>query len=369
MAARKRREPDPPEALDALRSSLQQGLARGYVLRGEEGYFREQAIDQVKARGLADGYELCLHDADKGNPDFRLSALIDDLTGSGLFASRRLIVIRHPEDVLKKVAGKDAPLTSAIASFLAAPDDVGCVVISAASLRADHAVSKAVSAHGGKLLSLRKLWDGPPPWNPDPRQSELVKWAMRRAREIGARLTPDQAVYVCAATGNDLAALDDQLERLRSAPDGSLAEVVEWDATVAPWSVADQLVGGDLPRALASIETLFRGGFQDKTGRRLVDAGGLSNVLIGSLQRGVRQGLVLSSELARGTSEEEATRMVGASGRAAGTALERARRRPARAWRAMLEDVADLDRRAKSSAGVDANDFSTLALRWNRSRK
>lgn len=367
MAARKPREPDPPEALDRLRSDLESaGLLRGYVLRGEELYFRERAIDALKARAVADGYEICLHDAStKTNPDFRLSGLIDDLTGTGLFAPRRLVVVRHPEDALAKAGKADAPLTSAVLRFLETPDDVGSIVLSAVSLRVDHPVARAVQKRGGRILSLRKLWDGPPPWDPDPRKAELVRWALRRARDLGVRLDPDKAVYVCAATGNDLAALDDQLERLRTAPGSAVDDVVGWDARIAPWSVADQLLGGDVPRALAGVETLFRGGFQDRTGRRVDDSTGLATILIGSLMRGVRQGLVLASELERGRDENEVARSVGLIGRAAGPALARARRRPPKEWRCMLDDVAALERSAKSAAGVDANDFCVLALRWN----
>jgi hypothetical protein len=48
--------------------------------------------------------------------------------------------------------------------------------------------------------------------------------------------------------------------------------------------------------------------------------------------------------------------------------LARARQRTPDAWRVFVEAVADLDRRAKSSAGVDANDFALIALRWRRGR-
>ena len=91
MAARRRRAPDPPAQLAELAKSLDgEELARGYVLRGEERYFHERAIDLVCARAAALGHEVCRHDvAPPSNPDFRLSTLIDDLSGGGLFAARR----------------------------------------------------------------------------------------------------------------------------------------------------------------------------------------------------------------------------------------------------------------------------------------
>ena len=363
MAARRKREADPPELMRELASALSGGeLPRGVVLRGEERYFREKAVDLLRAKAVESGFEVCVHDAERGNPDFRVAALIDDLSGGGLFATRRLVVIRNAAESLKKVGSQASPLTSAILAFVEASDS-GSVVLSLPTLRADHAVSKAIKAAGGPLLDLRRLWDGPPPWNPDPRQAELVRFVLDRARHFSLNLSPDQAVYVCAATGNDLFALDDQLERLRHMPDEDLRKVVGWNAATAPWNVAEQVVAGDVPRALAGVESLFQAGFQEKGGRRLLDSIALSAMLIGSLSRGVRRSLVLASGLERGQTESDAAKSVGVAGRAVGPAIARARSRPARAWRNMLDDVSGLERRAKSGVGVDANDFALLALR------
>ena len=80
--------------------------------------------------------------------------------------------MRNCADALKKSGTKPSALTKAVLSFLASPEDPGCAVLSLPTLRADHAVPKAVTAAGGRVLDLRKLWDGPPPWNPDPRKAE-----------------------------------------------------------------------------------------------------------------------------------------------------------------------------------------------------
>lgn len=367
---RPKREPSPPEALRHLARALEErGLAAGYVLRGEEPYFLARALELLRARGEADGLELCLHGPPQGGADFSLARLIDDLSGGGLFASRRLVVVREPEDLLKKTGERQSPLTVALQGFVA--QGGGTVVLAGGALRADLAAVKAVIAAGGELLTLRKLWDGPPPWNPDPRQAELVQWLLQRATEKGLRLSPSQAVYVCAATGNDLAALDDNLERLRAAPPGEerdLGTLVDWDANTAPWSVADHVVTGDLPRALAGIETLYRGGFQEKSGKRLLDAVALTSMLTGALLRGVRQALALAAELRAGASEGEAAEALGLRGRPESVreALVRAGRVSEAEWRARLEDVLELERRTKTGAEVDANDFARLALAWAR---
>ena len=366
MAARafKPRETDPATQLRELKAGLAHGLARGYALRGEERYFRDRALDAIKERAAEDGLELRMHDGE--DPDFALTRLLDDLGGGGLFAARQLVVARNVEEELAKVDRESRPLTRAIEAFLAA--DAGPVVVSAASLRADHAVVKAVTAAGGFVLASRRLWDSPPPWaSADPRRAELVLWLGERARELGARLSPDQAVYVAAAKGNDLYALEGELKKLRDAPAGSvLQELVAFESASSPWSVAESLAAGDLARGLNGVEALFRAGFEERDGRRQVEAPALAQILLGSLHGAVRRGLAVAEGVAAGRSPEDAARDAGIAGAPAivQRELARAQSRGAEEWRRMLEDLADLERRSKSTAGVEVDDFALLAVRW-----
>ena len=362
--ARAQREADPMTQVRDLAAALDRGeLARAYLLRGEERYFRARALARIRAAAEKAGQEFCLHDTD--DPDFALARLTDDLVGGGLFAASRLVVARNPDKLLKKTDGKDSTLTRAAIAWLESGEP-GCLVISARSLRADHALAKAIAKAGGATVTSRRLWDSPPPWgNPDPRRAELVLWLVGRAREMGVKLSPGDGVYVAAATGNDLFALEDQLVKLREAPGGDLHALVGWSAAAAPWSVAEALVDGDLPRALGGVETLFRGGFEERDGRRLVEPIALATILVASLQGAVRKGLALATELERGATPEAAATRAGVSGAPSTVQAQvaRARRRTPVRWRSMLDDAAALERKAKSG-GVDAPDFAALALRW-----
>ena len=70
-AARKPREPGPLEQLEALERELaaQKSLARGYLVRGDEPYFREAALRALAEAAARAGLELARHDA--GDPDFK----------------------------------------------------------------------------------------------------------------------------------------------------------------------------------------------------------------------------------------------------------------------------------------------------------
>lgn len=358
MAAKKR-EPDPPAQLDALARALA-GAAppRLVLLRGEERYFREQGIELVRRRCEELGHELAAHAA-KG-PDFDLALLLGDLAGGSLFAAARCVVVRDADSLLPK-AGKDpSPFVRAALAFLDG-DLPGTLVVSADSVRADHALAKR-AAEAGVVVGCRRLWDSPPPWNPDPRQAELVLWFARRARERSVRLAPEQALYVVAATGNDLFDLESQLDKLAAGGEHTVRELVGWSAGGSPFEVADAIVDGDLRRAAGGIQALFRGGFQERDGTRLLDPAGLGAIVLGSLARGVRQALAGS----------EGEDPVAAAGRAGWTLAptkraafaERVRKRRRDQWRRMLDDVARLEHASRTGGTAGADELALLALRW-----
>ena len=370
MAAARKRELDPAATLSGFERDLAAGpLQRGYLLRGDERWFRGACVDLLRRKGAELGFEVCVHNAERSNADFSRARLTEDLSGGGLFANRRMVILRNPAGELTKAEdGGPSPVTRAMLGFLKAPEDLGTLVLDANSLRIDNPVIKALRAAGGSVLSFRKLYDTPPHWKPDPRSTELVQWFLARARQKGVRLDANQAVYVCAATGNDLAALDDQLGRLSASGGGRIEEIVGWSAAIEPWTVADHLIDGPLPKALGAIEVLFRGGHQDKSGRRTVDASALIIMLVSSLVRGVRQGLALARALEQSAGEDGALRAVGitARGPMRERVLARAKARGADTWARLLAEAVALERQAKGAGVVTADDLVTLALRWQR---
>jgi hypothetical protein len=335
---------------EARRSEAASHDPAGARLRAARGALLPRAGPGEAARARqALGYEVCLHEVEResGGGDFHLARLIDDLSGGGLFAARRAVIVRNPGDLLRKIDGEDSALARAALAFVQSPEDAGTLVLADASLRADHALVKAILKAGGLAPSFRKLWDSPPPWKPDPLQTELVLWTQRRASELGLRLTGQQALYVSAATGNDLAALDDQLETLRASGGRDVRASVSWTAGATPWVVADHVLG-DLARSLSGIEALFRGGFQEG-GKRLLDA-----------RRSPQNRARCSAARARLRVARAQRGLPGTRPSAGREAAEA----PAALGLARVASAATLERALKSGAGLDANDFARLALRW-----
>lgn len=367
MAQRKARAPWPPEQLDALERELAGGVLHpGYLVKGEERWFRDRAVASIARVARERGLEFARHDAN--DPDFALPALLDDLGAAPMFAEGRVVVVLSPEAKKltdKRENGKPSAFTSAAIAFL--ERKAGVLVVSSRSLRADHALAKAIRAAGGPVLDLRKLWATPPPWgNPDPTRTELAQWVARRARELGVRLSPREAAYVAGACGNDLAEIDSRLAALAAGGTRDLLRDVPWESAQAPWELADPILDGDLAKALVGLQSLFAAGFEDKEGRRERDPAALANVLAGSLRNPLRQALAIARALEGGASEARAGAAVGGAPQTRQRAVARAARRPAREWERMLFELAEVERAARTGARVDAADFFRLALRWRR---
>ena len=89
----------PQEVLDGLRAALAGGLAPGYVVRGEELFYRNAALDLLRERARAANLEVCAHDPTESG--FDLARLQDDFAGGGLFSAGRLVIVHNPATDLR----------------------------------------------------------------------------------------------------------------------------------------------------------------------------------------------------------------------------------------------------------------------------
>lgn len=365
MAERKPKEASPSEQVAAFEKLVAaSALPRGVVVRGDERWFRERAIRAAIEAAKRARMEIARHDAQ--DPDFDVRHLTDDLLAAPMFAASRCILVRNASPLLKKDDGEDSAVARAVMAFLKDTASPGAVVIDAEGLRADHAVVKLVASKGGPVLSLRRLYDAPPPWDPDPRKSEVVQWLVATARERKVPLGPDDAVYVAAATGNDLFALEGALERLAQRGSQHLREIIGWSSGGSPFELAEHMVRGEGARAIAGIELLFRHGFVEKGGGREIDRNALLSITLGMLRSKLRQAVAGALVLQKkGDIAAAATAAGIPSFPQARTEFEaRLRSRDPRAWAPMLDDLVALERRTRTGSLVDAADLAALALHW-----
>ncbi|MHC4376954.1 MAG: DNA polymerase III subunit delta [Planctomycetota bacterium] len=361
----KPREATPPVQLAGWLKSLPEGedLPPCSIVRGDEAYLRRRAVLGYIERAKELDAEITTYDGN--DPDKDLPRLLGDLSTPSMFAARQALYVRSFDKELRKVGKDHSPLSRALLAFIERAEPGRSVLIEAPGLRADHAVAKAIKTRGGAVLSMRRLYDSPPPWKPDPLATELVQWVIARARELEQPLPPREAARLAAFVGNNLDAIDDQLAKLKSLGPNAGVDALDFQKTVAPWELADLLLSGETARALATAETLFQNGFAGKDGRIERDPKALFPILFGSLRNGLRQGLAATAELERGADPRAAAERAGVNGRGLDAFVERLRRWPRQAdWLRRLEDVADLERRSRSSAEPGPEDLALIALRW-----
>ena len=366
MAASKPKEAAPHDELAALERALAGGaLPRAFVVRGEERWYRERALERIVAASRAGELELARHDPQ--DPDFALGSLCDDLAAPPMFAGARAVVVRNAHTLLKKEGTSESAFLRAAQTFLGDAKRAGVLVVEAESLRIDSVLAKSVVAAGGRVSTFRRLWDTAPAWDPDPRKTELVQWLRARARERKIALEPDEALYVAAAVGNDLHALDSALDRVANKGREGVRGLVAWTSGASPFEVAENLCRGDGARAVAGVAALFRSGFQEKDGSREADLGAVIAVFSGALRSKLRQTLAGALVLDRGGDVAAAAEAAGVTNPRAKVEFEaRLRARPAAEWKRMLASLAELERRSRSGATVDVNDYVAFAAKWGK---
>ena len=362
----KKRDPLPEDALRTLQGRLSKALPPIVILRGEEAYFRNRGVALCVEAAKAAGMEICRHDA--VDPEYSAAGLLDDLSTGALFQSARCVVLRGAERVLIERASQySASIRDAMKARLGSKAE-GCLVLSMSKLLASNTLAKAAAEAGGETVGCRRLYDSPPPWDPDPRKAELVQWCASRARDLKIQIDLNEAAYIVAATGNDLASIEDQLKRLEGRGKEAVQELVAWDATASPYEVAEQIAKGDLKRSLVGLETLFSGGASQRDGSRTIDVAGIVAQLSAAISAKVREAARVAEAVQSGLSPQRAVERCGIKGspKMLEDFMGRFQARAPGDWMPMLEEFGELERRSRSNVSVDVTDFAQFALRWRR---
>jgi len=197
----------------AFRKSLQRGeFERVYYFHGEDDFLKEQAVRELVAAAVDPSTR-------DFNLDIRAAAELDAetlgiLVGTPpMMAARRVVVVRD-------VAALRKDARAALEGYLKDPaPDVLLILVAPAGEKAK--VDKALEARAATVEFAPLTGDRVPRWI-----------AHHVETVLGARITPDAAELLQQATGNELAALAAELDKLASYAGGgtideaAVAEVV-----------------------------------------------------------------------------------------------------------------------------------------------
>jgi DNA polymerase III subunit delta len=269
---------------------------------------RRRAEEELGPGGLE------VFDARASDPE-EVTAELAALTFAG--GTRYLLV----EDAGAWKAAQLGPLEKALADM--APDTVLVLIVRGRPLKQ---LPKAVRAAGGEVREC----PAPKPW-------QLPKWVAERAREEGLQLDEDVAKELISAVGPGQQRLARELEKLRLAVHPStrvsaedVAALAGSDAEPQAYDLADAVVAGDLPAALAHAENLEAHG--ERPGR-----------LVYTLARRLREVQRAAALLETGVAEQEVAGRLKAPPWLAKKTVARAKRSDRAALERALCVLADLE--------------------------
>jgi DNA polymerase III subunit delta len=251
-----------------------------YVLFGDETFLRDRAAKTIADTAFADG-EL----RDFNEAEFSLE-IADNLRNAlaaaeqlPMMASRRvirLVDVRVAQSSTRDTLREDNE--SILSAYLERPAPTTTLILLANELNGNRKMGRLLKALPGAFEFCRL------------EQSDLVKWADRRIKEVGAMADPPTTRYLVSLTGDDVRRLNSEIEKLAvgAMPEGTITtelidKLVANNREISTFDLPDHLAAG---RGKAAVTTL----------RKMLDDGAEPVALVGALAFGYRR-LMIAKEM------------------------------------------------------------------------
>ncbi|HVY66715.1 MAG TPA: DNA polymerase III subunit delta [Gammaproteobacteria bacterium] len=232
--------------LRQLDRHLKEGLAKVYLVAGDEPLLVDEALEQIRAAAKRSGFATReLHAAERSFRWAELAAGADNLS---LFASRKIVEIR----LATPKPGDEGSRTIAELCERADPDTL---LIVAVSQKLDSAAGrsawvKAIEQHG-VVVDV---------WPID--RGELPRWVQQRAQSVNLKLTNAAAQSLAERVEGNLLAADQEIKRLalaaagREVDEGEVLEFVANNSRFDIFGLADAVLAGETGRTFKILAGL-----------------------------------------------------------------------------------------------------------------
>lgn len=214
------------------------------LLVGEETFLIERAIKALRKASVGQGIAGLSEDLFHGTST-SAATVISAARTLAMMSPTRFVLVRG----IDKMSATDL---DELAAYVEAPAPSTCLVLSAEKLDGRTKLSKSAKKTG-------VLVDVTPP-----KGAGLAAFAQAEARTRGHTLSPDATQYLLDAVGDDLAAIDDALERLSLyVGSGAPIDVAAIDAciervrTETIWALVDSIGMRDEKRATHALSSLL----------------------------------------------------------------------------------------------------------------
>lgn len=216
-----------------------------HVLLGSERFLIERAIGLLKRASLGDGPPGFNDDVFHGASSLSGRKVIAAARTLPMMAKARFVLVR---DVDKMSTAEQEPL----AEYIGVASETTCLVLVAEKLHGGSKLAKAATT--AKVIAEAAPLTGQP----------LRRFATAEAKRRGHAISGRATEALVESVGEDLAAIDDALERLSLyVGDGEKIDTDEVEACVSRiaadsiWALVDAVGMRDVPRALAAAGSLL----------------------------------------------------------------------------------------------------------------
>ena len=227
-------------------SSDLDGLAKAYLVAGDETLLIDEALEKI--RGAAKGAGFTTRELHTADHSFRWADLAAGADNFSLFATRKIVEIRLATPKPGEEGGRTI-------EALCERDDPDTLLIVAISEKLDSAASrsswvKALQQHGTHV----EIW-------PIDR-GELPAWIQQRARSAKLKLTAAAAQSLAERVEGNLLAADQEIKRLalsaegRDVDEGEVLEFVANNSRFDVFGLADAVLAGETGRVFKILHGL-----------------------------------------------------------------------------------------------------------------
>jgi DNA polymerase-3 subunit delta len=252
-----------------------------YVLVGEDAFLRDQHRARIVNSALGDADpQLCLSILD-GDADLELATVLDELRTLPFLAPRRIVIVRQADDFI--TAHREG-----LERYVQEPCSSATLILLAATCKTNTKLHKLVQKVG-RIIDCS--------W---PQDAKLGRWLADAAAKRKKKFDPAAAEMLAEWIGNDLAALDGEIEKL-SLHAGSRDTITMEDvsavvtATTGPvaFALTNAITRADAPGALKALYGMLQ-------------SRGEEFRVLGSLAWHLRRGLASGQKLRAGQPPDKA---------------------------------------------------------------
>lgn len=185
----------PKVSADKLNQEIAQGdIAPVYLLTGEDVYRKNRVIDNIQTALAPDDFNIYKNSADKAD----VGEVLALANTAPVFSQKRLIVLTGIEKLRKEPK-------EALIRYLETPLPTTCFVLThddAKKMKTEKVLAE-VASDTGRTANFDEL-----------KKDELAAWVREKMKEKGLNADYDSVELLCEGVGGELAALENEIEKL-----------------------------------------------------------------------------------------------------------------------------------------------------------